>query len=327
MGIRLVMEAAGRAPAELTWRERYVLLVLAASAIDDSRECPAGIEDKPEIVTRLRLSRTQRYAVIAALCDKGVLLRMERGRNGVKASYAIAPFVKIPGLGGPGDPDLTAGQNGAKRPGDPDSSPVDNPAKRPLNRDPSEPVKGPGSENEASLVPGLKGPGFRDASEPDTVLRGFRDFKTGGGTPYPLAPQHPDPSALPDVPEGEHPDGEKPANGRNTHSIAAEICATRPDWSARSVARALENPSVADRDWAIACEAIRILAADPATKHPGRLPHDGPWWPEAERKTRAARARLAPEGVHEFRAGPDPAYCRDCNTLKANWRHPEARSA
>lgn len=41
MGIRLVMEATSQhAPEGLTWRERYALIVLAASAIDATRELP-----------------------------------------------------------------------------------------------------------------------------------------------------------------------------------------------------------------------------------------------------------------------------------------------
>jgi hypothetical protein len=58
---------------------------------------------------------------------------------------------------------------------------------------------------------------------------------------------------------------------------------------------------------------MRIMAADSATQHAGRLEHDGPWWPEAARRCRlAAPAAVAPEGkVHEFE--PDAnGDCRHC---------------
>jgi hypothetical protein len=284
MGIRLAMEAADRTAEDYTWRERCVLMVFAMSAIDDTRECPPGIEDRPEIIRRLGLSRTQRYAVIASLVDKGALERRERGRNGVKAHYAIASSVTIPGAG---------------RPGEPDARPVDNHVKGPSNRDATEELKGPGSENEGSRKPGLKGPSNRDASEGDTVFRGIKGFKTGGGTPLPPGARPLFPFALPDAPpeEGESPRAKNPAaNGtvRDRQALAAEICKTRPDWSARSVLRALERPDVTERPWPLVCEALRIMAADSATQHAGRLEHDGPWWPEAARRLGTASAAWQP---------------------------------
>lgn len=282
MGIRLVMEASGsRVPETLTWRERYALMVLAASAIDATRELAPGIiEDSPDLAARLKMSRTQLYVVLEALCDKGALLRLERGRHGVKAHYAIAPF------GIAAEPE---------RPGDPDVPPVENPLKDPSNRDAKAPAKDPGSENEGSRFDPPKDPGFRDPAP----YKGIKGFKTGGGTPPPPGIRPLFPCALPDAPpeEGESPRAKNPAphgTGRDRQALAAEICGTRPEWSARSVLRALERPAVTERPWPLAREALRIMAADPATQHAGRLEHDGPWWPEAARRLGTARTARQP---------------------------------
>jgi hypothetical protein len=165
MGWQLVREAEDQAPASLTWRERYALLVLANAAMDSTRECPHGMEDNPDIVRRLRLGRSERYSVIAALCDKGALIQVERGRNGVRAVYAIAPFAALAHLNGPGFPDPRAVDNRTKGPGTPDPSPVDNSLKGPGIPDASDggaTLKGPGFASEGSGFHPLKGPGIPD---------------------------------------------------------------------------------------------------------------------------------------------------------------------
>lgn len=154
MGWQLVREAEDHGPASLTWRERFALSVLANSAIDDTRQCPHGIEDNPDVIRRLRLSRSARFEVIAALCEKGALVRVERGRNGVKAVYAIAPFVVLA--------QLTASMNGTKHPGNPDASPVDNPPKGPRNPDASRVPQTRTLDAEGSGKPGPKHPGNPD---------------------------------------------------------------------------------------------------------------------------------------------------------------------
>jgi hypothetical protein len=182
MGWRLVRAAEDNAPDSLTWRERYALLVLANAAMDDTRECEPEIEDNPEIIRRLRIgSRSERYAVIQALCDKGALMKKERGRNGVKAVYVVAPFQGLAYLTGraessgrrskgPGSPDASPVDNPVKGPGSPDASPVDNPVKGPGNPDASPRLKGPGLAAEGSGFGGMKGPGNPDASPAGTVF-------------------------------------------------------------------------------------------------------------------------------------------------------------
>jgi len=311
MGIRLVMEAtSSRVPETLTWRERYALMVLAASAIDATRELSPGvIEDSPELAARLKMSRTQLYVVIDALCEKGALLRLERGRNGVKAVYAIAPFSTSAGL---------------ERPGDPDVPPVENPLKDPSNRDASAPVKDPGSENEASRFDPVKHPGSRDAAP----YIGIKGFKTGGGTPPPPGRRPLFPFALPDVPteEGDISEAKNPApNGPGRQALAAEICKTRPEWTPRSVLRAVEHPEVTSRPWPIVAEAMRLVAADKATEGPGRLRHPGPWWAEAARKVHAATGSEQPGG-HEYDHDTRTGLCR-CKAPKVDKIHRRRRTA
>jgi hypothetical protein len=181
MGWQLVREAEDHGPAALTWRERFALSVLANAAWDSTRECPHGIEDNPDIIRRLRLGRSERYAVIAALCEKGALLQLERGRNGVRAAYAIAPFVAVAEMMSLDNPGAGPVDNAAKGPGNPDASSVDNESKGPENPDASGSaavLKGPGSVTEGSGNPGLKGPGFPDPIGDDGDLRETRK------TPY-----------------------------------------------------------------------------------------------------------------------------------------------
>jgi hypothetical protein len=90
MGWQLVREAEDHGPAGLTWRERYMLSVLANAALDSTRECPAGIEDRPEVMARLRIGRSGFYAAISALCEKGALVQLRRGGNGRTSLYGIA---------------------------------------------------------------------------------------------------------------------------------------------------------------------------------------------------------------------------------------------
>ena len=308
MGIRLIREAADHALAGLTWRERCALLILAFSAMDDTRQLPEGIEDKPEIIRRLDLGRSERYAVFASLVAKGALVRVERGRNGVKATYAIAPFVDIAGLERPGEPD-------APPVGNPDASPVDNPVKGPGFPDASRPVKGPGFTAEGSGFHPPQGPGFPDPAP----YIGIRGLKTGGGTPPPPGMRPLFPAAVPDPPEGE---GDHPGSqirNRDRRALAAAIARERPEWTARSVLRALEHPDVTGRPWLIAAEAMRIIAADRATQSPGRLRHDGPWWAEAAERVRAATGS-AQTATHEYNHDPATGLCR-CKAPKVDKVH------
>jgi hypothetical protein len=61
-------------------------------------------------------------------------------------------------------------------------------------------------------------------------------------------------------------------------ALVAEAREIRPEWSSRSIRRALAHPDVAERGWDRARQAMLAVAADPESHQPGRLAYDGPWW-------------------------------------------------
>lgn len=85
--------------------------------------------------------------------------------------------------------------------------------------------------------------------------------------PYPPTPADPPPD-----PGDLAPGYEQPAE------LIAQVRAVRPDWSVRTIARALADQSVRDRPWPVTRAALLAVAADPATNSPMRLTYDGPWW-------------------------------------------------
>jgi hypothetical protein len=95
MGWRLLVEVLDHGPDGLSWRDRHVLQVLAFSARDEGPDARlvTNVERNPRLQARLRLGRSQRYAALATLVDRGALERVERGRNGVPASYRLPVFV------------------------------------------------------------------------------------------------------------------------------------------------------------------------------------------------------------------------------------------
>lgn len=142
MGVRLIVEVLDYAPASLTPRERYVLIVLAEGARDHTRVCWPGIEDDETFIQRSRLkSRSQRYAVIKALIEKGALDNFQRGQKGVRAGYRIARMAPkgavLPPAQGPGNQDAE----------NQDAAP-----------------QGPGSEHSGSRNPGFRVPETRTPS-------------------------------------------------------------------------------------------------------------------------------------------------------------------
>jgi len=94
MGWKLAEEVQRHAPDSLTWRERYAASVLAHAANEKTREL-WGVE-RQEITSRLRMGRTERYNVVAALVSKGVLVRLQRGRHGTRAVYGFLQLTEDP---------------------------------------------------------------------------------------------------------------------------------------------------------------------------------------------------------------------------------------
>lgn len=107
--------------------------------------------------------------------------------------------------------------------------------------------------------------------------------------------------------------------------LVGEICATRPEWSPRSVFKAIDN--CRPRPLTLIAAAFRIVAADMETESPGRLPKDGYWWARAATQARASPPESV-EGAHVFQDDGD-GRCRSptCQMPKANRVHRTARSA
>ena len=326
VGLHLVREAEDLAPDILTWRERYVLSVLAHAAIDETRECPHGIEDRPEIIKRLRLTRSERYAVLASLCDKGALLRLERGPSWCQAVYANRFFrddrlpegsgetqtLQDPASGpkGLGNPDPTTKDRASKGPGNPDASESASPVKGPETPDATS-AKGPGNPDPIGERPGLKPRG----KTPPTPPPGQR----------PMIP-----SACQAKPRGRGTQIDKPDPDSETpelRPLVTEIRGMRSGkgWSAESITRALEDAHAVDHSWSQVFEAMRIVASDPETDRPGRLPFVGPWWPEAARRILARTAVEQVPASQRHQWTPDQAgNCTHCDLPRTNRRHQEA---
>ena len=141
-------------------------------------------------------------------------------------------------------------------------------------------------------------------------------------TPSPLAAPEPVrplwPAAVPDV----RAEGEEDQSGDETQDLTglvAKVRELRPDWSSRSITRAMADEAVTERPWPLAVAAMLAVAADPASEHPGRVSHDGPWWKSA--KTVPSKPRWPPwcgtcrESTRrlEDEDGYDAGPCPNCN--------------
>jgi hypothetical protein len=177
----------------------------------------------------------------------------------------------------------------------------------------------------------------KSTGEPWGKGKGSPVGKTPPLSPTP-APSPPTPPPLwdaesapgPGPQEGEGDSGER--TPRAAAALADEIRAIRPEWSTRSIRRAIDHPDVRERPWPAVRAAFAIVARDPESRHPGRLAHDGGWWPAAARRTGPVAA--VPDGDR-------PGWCGDCDRrtrflldefgqpglLKCPRCHPEAQRA
>jgi len=86
-------------------------------------------------------------------------------------------------------------------------------------------------------------------------------------------------------------------------ALVSEVRAIRPEWSSRSIRRALAHPDVAERGWDRARRAMLAVAADRESKQPGRLAHGGPWWSRPDTGPGSGDAR--------------PSWCGECSDERA----------
>lgn len=138
-------------------------------------------------------------------------------------------------------------------------------------------------------------------SQPDALSNGAGSVGTTGttGSPTLHTPHSSTPQAASRPPE------EGARTPETETALTDAVRALRPEWSARSIRRALSHPDVLERPWPVVRTAMLAVAADRTSQAPGRLPHDGPWWTTP---ARAAPAR--PPQDADWRKLPDPGTPR-----------------
>jgi len=100
--------------------------------------------------------------------------------------------------------------------------------------------------------------------------------------PTPSQPAVATSAAAPNPEEGEEGESSK------EQKLADTIRGIRPAWTNRKIRKAIQTAVDDGRPWPLIVAAFPICAADTATQSPGRFPHDGPWWAQAEEKARPA---------------------------------------
>lgn len=147
------------------------------------------------------------------------------------------------------------------------------------------------------------------------------------GTPLPPSPT-PSPVAAPEpvqpprlavVPDAraEGEGGRDDDQTLDLTALVARVREMRPDWSTKSITRAMADESVTERPWPLAVTAMLAVAADPVSEHPGRVAHDGPWWkpPAREAPKRPPWCQQCRESTRrlEDEDGYDAGPCPRCN--------------
>jgi hypothetical protein len=187
---------------------------------------------------------------------------------------------------------------------------------------PAESGKGPGQNPSGTVRESLA----NDSAGPTGKGEGYGPVLVGAlprsPTPSPVTPAEPTrplwPTAVPDLGADEDPQDET----LELPDLVAKVRALRDDWSSDSIARVMALKAVRERPWPLACAAMLLVAADPASEHPGRLAHDGPWWKAARP---APHKRVTPVETHPYEpACDDTDTCTGCGFPEANRRHARA---
>lgn len=99
-------------------------------------------------------------------------------------------------------------------------------------------------------------------------------------------------------------------SGPDLDALVSQVRQIRPEWSSRSIRRALAHADVTERGWDRARRAMLAVAADPESNQPGRLAHDGPWW-----NLHAPTSQI-----------PMPGWCGECSAPDYRWVELDDRS-
>ncbi|MCO6011448.1 hypothetical protein NE236_41515 [Actinoallomurus purpureus] len=143
-------------------------------------------------------------------------------------------------------------------------------------------------------------------------------------SPYPQEPPPPgdpsaSPAAAPTASAGVQAEEEGEPSGQTTDlALIAQVREIRPDWTTRSIARALHHPNVIERPTSLRGPAMLAIAHDQKSQHPGRLAHDGPWWTIRPAAERPARPQWCGACDPDTRlVGADhPRRCPNCHPLR-----------
>lgn len=188
--------------------------------------------------------------------------------------------------------------------GNPSPNPPDNPSRNPS----ANPSDNPSADPSQGKGEGY-GPVLQVSPNPSSPSPHPR--ASAGEAMRPLWP-----AAVPDANPEEEGD-QSDSQDQDRTALVAEIRAARPDWSTRSVERALADPAVAERPWPLVRAAALVVARDPESKHPGRLAHDGPWWNQAMPRAAPARPEWCRECDERTRLTGDPPHrCPNCHPLR-----------
>ena len=126
---------------------------------------------------------------------------------------------------------------------------------------------------------GPTGAGPAGAGKPGAFINTEEPLQRSSPSPVPPPPSLLPPAAARPQREGEEGKDQDLASGPGAvDALVAEVRATRPDWSSRSIRRALAHRDVTERGWDRARRAMLAVAADRESHQPGRLAHDGPGW-------------------------------------------------
>lgn len=117
-------------------------------------------------------------------------------------------------------------------------------------------------------------------------------------TPMPGAEKSPPPVGH----RARDPDVE-PGGALDVDGLVAQVRALRPEWTPARIRAAVTHPRVRAHPVDVVAAAALIVAADPDTRHPGRLRHAGPWWEQARARTNPSNP---PAGLERPR--PRPAF-------------------
>lgn len=166
------------------------------------------------------------------------------------------------------------------------------------SRKPPAPTDDDTQQTPSNLLDGCHDDAVANATPEAEAEEVLRTSHTDAATPPPTPPPAADAAPAPGRAQAE--EGESPSGNPTDLALIAQVRELRPDWTTRSITRALNAPAVLERPLELRAPAMLAVARDPESQQPGRLAHDGPWW----------HIRLEPKRPAA------PAKCNQCNPFR-----------